>query len=210
MSFFSFILLIIVIAILRSIYTYYEEKNYKPPTQTKRKTPYSVNFPPKDDPLKAKGDEYERWIGKQFEEKGNLVIYNGFINGYKDKGVDIIVVSHKAKTINLVQCKNWTLRPINIIDIQNIYEKLLYFKPCDFYKINIDNIAHYHQIQQDKSKIEEMMNDVQVNVSSYKIRKTLYASSDKVVDLDVGKHLKVVGENIFRYEDMKIVIHSTQ
>ena len=46
----------------------------------------------KKDPLKEKGDNYERFIGRKFEEKGELVIYNGFIRGYKDKGVDIISI----------------------------------------------------------------------------------------------------------------------
>jgi hypothetical protein len=32
-------------------------------------------------------------------------------------------------------------------------------------------------------------------------------SSDKVMDLNIGKKLTMMRANIFKYEDMKIVIH---
>jgi hypothetical protein len=60
----------------------------------------------KPDPLKEKGDRYEKYIGSEFEKKGDLVVYNGFIRGYKDQGVDIVSIRPACKTINLVQCKN--------------------------------------------------------------------------------------------------------
>ena len=44
----------------------------------------------KRDPLKMKGDAYEKFIGKKLEEKDELVIYNGLIRGMEDRGVDII------------------------------------------------------------------------------------------------------------------------
>ena len=41
---------------------------------------------------------------------------------------------------------------------------------------------------------------------NYKIRKTLYVSSDKVMDLNIGEFLTMINPNIFKYLDMKIVI----
>ena len=61
----------------------------------------------KENSLKEQGDAYERFIGKQFEEKGYLVIYNGFICGFDDGGVDLVAISADAKILYLIQCKNW-------------------------------------------------------------------------------------------------------
>ena len=62
------------------------------------------------DLLKAKGDRYESAVGLGYEVRGDLVIYNGFIKGMKDEGVDIVAISSKQKSIHLVQCKNWDNR----------------------------------------------------------------------------------------------------
>ncbi len=57
---------------------------------------------------KEKGDSYEKYIGKKLENKGQLVIYNGLIHGYDDKGVDIISISSASETINLkLRVKNY-------------------------------------------------------------------------------------------------------
>lgn len=145
--------------------------------------------PPKKeiDPLKAKGDKYEKFIGRKFEEKGELVIYNGFINGYKDKGVDIISISLETKSINLIQCKNWTRKPMMLDDVKDIYEKLA--------KYNIRHITQEFNAISKHLQIEKSPEEVRVLLSqmdryNYAVRKTLYASSDKVIDLNIGKHLK--------------------
>ena len=65
-----------------------EKPTHKPTPKTKTVKP---------DPFKEKGDLYEKFIGQAFEKKGELVIYNGFIYGYDDKGVDIISISLKTK-----------------------------------------------------------------------------------------------------------------
>jgi hypothetical protein len=153
------------------------------------------------DPLKAKGDSYEKFIGKQFEKKGDLVIYYGFIKGFEDKGVDVIVISSKAKTVNLVQCKNWEHRLLTIEDIEKIHSKLDNYMP-DFRIIEPEDINYYLDKPRDKKTIFTLL---EYGIS-YKFRKTLYITSEKVVDLAIGKHLTMMAPNIFRYKDMKIVV----
>lgn len=155
------------------------------------------------DPLKIKGDNYERYIGMQFEKKGDLVIYNGFIKGYEDLGVDIISISQKLKTIHLVQCKNWTKKIIYIDDIEKIYSKLNDYS-LDFLTINPQDIKKELTTDMEISNIENILNGIEYR--KYIFRKTLYISSDKVVNLNIGKHLKFIKTNIFQYNDMKIVV----
>ncbi len=157
-----------------------------------------------EDFLKKMGDEYERYIGIKFEEKGDLVIYNGFIKAYKDNGVDVITISPTSKIINLIQCKNWRKKAIKIEDIETIFAKLDRYS-FDFYDVKMSEINTHLKIKKDAAIIANILRDTKINPQNYTIRKTLYASSEKVVDLEVGKHLKMINKNIFRYEDMKVV-----
>ena len=75
------------------------EKIVIQPLPIKKVVIETENKPAEPDFFKQKGDKYEKFIGKKFEEKGDLVIYNGFINGYADQGVDIICISTTTKTI---------------------------------------------------------------------------------------------------------------
>jgi hypothetical protein len=186
--------------------------------EEKKETEKDVKEPPKkirkystvdnDDPLKKKGDQYEKLIGLKFEEKGNIVIYNGFIQGYNDGGVDVIAVSQKHKSINFIQCKNWTRKSIELIDIIKIYEKLNKF---DFggclEKIKDSTIYQHLQLHNiDSDLLTNRMYQIRNNYDIYTIRKTLYLSSEKVVNLEVGRYLTMIKKNIFRYKDMKIVL----
>jgi hypothetical protein len=161
--------------------------------------------PTEIDPLKAKGDKYERYIGKRFEEKGDLVIYNGLIRDYADGGVDIASISTDAKTINLVQCKHWSLKVLEMDHIKKIYEKLNTHN-LDFLRLGADQIVEHLSAQKQNHEIEELLTTARKNKKNLQIRKTLYISSDKVVDLEIGKHLTMMQANIFRYQDMKIVV----
>ena len=154
------------------------------------------------DPLKIKGDLYEKFIGQSFEEKGELVIYNGFIYGYADKGVDVISICVKRKTINLIQCKHWSYKKMFIEDIEEIYQKLSYF---GVEEITNDSraIKKFLQKKRNLAEIEEILTK---DKAKFSVRKTLYMSSDKVIDLDIGSQLKLIKKNIFKYKDMKIVI----
>lgn len=186
--------------------------------EEKKETANDVKEPPKkirksttvynDDPLKKKGDQYEKLIGLKFEQKGNIVIYNGFIQGYNDEGVDVIAVSQKYKSINFIQCKNWTRKSIELVDIIKIYEKLNRF---DFggclEKIKDSTIYNYLQLQGiDTNILTNHLNQIRRDYGCYTIRKTLYISSEKVVNLEVGGYLTMIKQKIFRYKDMKIVL----
>lgn len=168
--------------------------------RTKRK--FKQNRKQTADPLKIKGDLYEKFIGKQFEEKGELVIYNGFIHGCDDDGVDIISISPDTKSIHLVQCKNWTKKPLLLDDVQNIYSKLKRFSIGTIIQ-DTSTVREHLEIDKPFKEVDHIL---KIDKSNYTLRKTLYVSSDKVVDLNIGKHLTLIKPTIFKYEDMKIVI----
>jgi len=160
-------------------------------------------------PLKTKGNEYEKYIGKKFEEKGELVIYNGFIKGYEDKGVDLISISNNTYNINLIQCKNWTNKPIYLEDIQEIYTKLSQYD-FDFFDTPPWRINKYLKFKKRHNYIRNILKNVKQNFENFTIRKTLYIGSGKVIDFSAYGHLKKIKPNIFRYKDMKIVIHKLE
>ncbi len=58
-------------------------------------------------------------------------------------------------------------------------------------------------------KFDDTLHDLRTNIDTYKIRKTLYIASENVIDLGIGKHLTMIKPNIYRYEDMKIVIQES-
>lgn len=159
--------------------------------------------PAETDPLKAKGDRYEKFIGKKFEEKGDLVIYNGLIKGYEDQGVDIISISIPSKTINLIQCKNWTQMRMTLEHIEDIYQKLDSYN-FDCLSFSVADINHYQSSF--KENIPFTLINARNNLSSFTVRKTLYLASEKVVELEVGRYLTMMSATIFKYKDMKIVM----
>lgn len=152
-------------------------------------------------PLKARGDGYELFIGRKFEQKGDLVIYNGFLRGYGDQGVDLVVISKKTKTVTLVQCKNWQRFPFTVEHIASIHGKLSSYQ-ADYFDIDHEAINHYLALKREGSEISKLINASK----NYMTRKSLYLASDKVVNLQVGEYLQMMAENIFRYKDMKMVI----
>jgi len=161
--------------------------------------------PPKTDYLKEMGDNYERFIGAEFEKKGDLVIYNGFIKGYEDQGVDLVSISENSKTINLIQCKNWTKMRMSLSHMENVYSKLNNY--------NFDCLS-FPSYQVDDYRIKHSKNDntyamllkAKTELPEFTIRKTLFIASEKVVDLEVGPYLTMMTPTIFRYKDMKIVM----
>jgi hypothetical protein len=153
-------------------------------------------------PLKTKGDEYERFIGKKFEEIGELVIYNGFIRGYEDDGVDLITINSHKKTVHLIQCKNWSKKPMLYEDIRNIYRKLEQF---DIDRVTTSAKA-VKEFQQKEMSLDEIQRILRIHKKTFTLRMTLYVSSEKVIDLKIGEHVKMIKPNIFKYQDMKIVL----
>lgn len=177
--------------------------------ETTRKRHTRFTTPPRpssseDDPLKAMGDKYEKYIGEKLEEKGDIVIYNGFIMGYEDQGVDIISITPTIKTINLIQCKNWKKKSMTVEELETVYKKLLGYI-LNFYDFSPETINRYSIKHYDNSTIGDLFIDIETSPEKYTIRKTLYASSDKVIDLEVGRYVEMIKANIFRYKDMKIV-----
>ncbi|MBU0626815.1 restriction endonuclease [Patescibacteria group bacterium] len=185
-----------------------EEKDTEKTEKKQPETRKKFNPIENDDPLKKKGDQYEKLIGDKFEKKGDIVIYNGFIQEYKDEGVDLIAVSPNDKNINFIQCKNWTRKSMELSDIKEIYEKLDKFDfGCCIEKIKNSIIFDHMQLNDiDKSFFTNQLSQIRNNHGIYTIRKTLYISSEKVVNLEVGEYLKMMKKNIFRYKDMKIVL----
>ena len=86
-------------------------------------------------------------------------------------------------------------------DIEEIYKKLSYYK-YDFKYLSEEEINKYLKIKRDD--IKDIIKDK--NIENFTKRKILYISSDKVVDLEIGKYVEMVRENIFKYKDMKIVV----
>lgn len=154
------------------------------------------------DPLKEMGDAYEKRIGKEFESKGNLVIYNGLLRGLDDKGVDLVVISPASQSINLIQCKNWHKMKMEHQHITKVYNKLTNYE-FDFYIIRHSSIQKHLHYKKETDEIDRIL---QESKNYTTIRKTLYIATDQVVDLNIGEHLTMVNPGIFRYKDMKIAI----
>lgn len=153
------------------------------------------------DVLKSRGDGYELHIGRMFERKGDLVIYNGMIRGYKDQGVDLIVISKNDQSVHLVQCKHWKKYEFTEQHLISIYRKLSsYYR--DYAELQPEAIKHYLAIYFSDDDIRQRIQESQ----GYTLRKTLYLASDKVMTVDVHTKLTPLRENIYRYQDMKVVV----
>lgn len=83
----------------------------------------------------------------------------------------------------------------------NVYRKLNNFSLTH---ISTDTQAIRKHLQNPKPT-HEIESILEADKSDYKIRKTLYIASEMVIDLEIGKTLTRIKENIFRYKDMKIV-----
>ena len=148
------------------------------------------------------GDKYEKYIGFHVEKKGDLVIYNGLIYGIEDKGVDIISISNNEKYINLIQCKNWNNKKMTLNDIELVYTKLTKYQHSFFNNyFHLETVNDYLVYKRSLEEIESILK----NSTNFIFRKTLYIATDKVMDLHIGRDLKMIKSNIFQYKDMKIV-----
>ena len=150
---------------------------------------------------KPKEDDYTRHIGQQFEEKGDLVIYNRLIKG-ANKKVDLISISSKTKSINVIKCINQTQKPITIQDIKNISNELNNYK-LDYLLLNVVSVGIRLRIYKPASEIKNILKESQAN--HFTVRKTLYISS---IGSDVSEALIKIKPDIFRFGDMKIVVRS--
>ena len=170
----------------------------------KKVVPEPKTKPVETDFFKQMGDNYERFIGKKFEEKGDLVIYNGLIKGYDDRGVDIICISTASKTIHLIQCKNWAKMRMTLELLQEVYQKLDDYN-FDCLSLSVETI---NQHQKTYADVYLTLLNTRNNLPKFTVRKTLYLASEKVVDLEIGRYLTMMSPTIFKYKDMKIVMKS--
>ena len=193
------------------VYLNFQEEKKEKTIQQERsyESQYTSNND-KVDPLKEIGDAYEKEIGKEFESKGDFVIYNGLISGVADGGVDLIVISPDSQSINLVQCKNWHKMKMEHHHISSVYDKLTNYSSNIKYSIGYIVVKYsYVALQKHlhyKKELDEIANILKATKNYTNIRKTLYISTDKVLDPDINQYIKMIKPNIFRYKDMKIVI----
>ena len=88
----------------RALHTYEKDRSNKQKKYTPSKAQKQSYRNMKRQNIK-KGKEYEKFIGRMFEEKGYIVKYNGIEAGKKDSSIDLIAI--KGQQIIFTQCKNW-------------------------------------------------------------------------------------------------------
>ena len=82
---------------------------------------------------KKKGDDYEYYIKKFYENEGYKVFPNGYIKGFKDGGIDL--VAHKGKETILIQCKNWKSKA-ELKNITKFYNDCKNYEKYNYKKLN--------------------------------------------------------------------------
>jgi len=75
----------------------------------------SVNSKSREKNIRS-GIEYEKKVGKYYQNKGYDVDYNGIEKGLKDGGIDLICKNDEE--ILLIQCKNWQKWKIRHIHVK--------------------------------------------------------------------------------------------
>lgn len=143
--------------------------------------------------------EYKQYIGEKFEQKGDFVIYNYFLeNAYK--GFDMITLSCSSKYINFIKCKYWKNKSITESRIEKVYQKLndyvLYRQSTDGKELgDLLGMKLYECGVKSTTEISKL----------FSIRKILYIAKGKTINLEENKNIIKIKDNIFRYKDMKIV-----
>jgi len=166
---------------------------------------------------KFKGDVYERYIGKSFEDKGFYVIYHGIRKNKSDKGIDLIAYSKQKKILALVQCKNWSRKALSIHDIQLVSRKMDDFISSSMTKtILLDGIRqNFLGDDQDRNFLFRLMkiakeknaiSDLMKVTRRYQTLKLLYISRFNF-DPETLSALKRLSDNHFAFEnDIEIII----
>ncbi|BDY12392.1 hypothetical protein HCR_07040 [Hydrogenimonas cancrithermarum] len=150
-----------------------------------------------------KGKNYELFIGLHHEKNGGLVIYNGQIRGFEDKGVDLVYISPKNRTLDLVQCKHWD-SPMERDLLPNVYKKLSAYD-FDFVNLDASIIVEKLQIATGLPFVEKALNEFRENKGSYKVRKIFYIARGWTATF-LGGSTHETGKGIYCYKDMKIVV----
>ena len=148
-----------------------------------------------------KGEKYIKYIGKKLEGKGDVVIYDRFIEWPHEKGIDLMSISVSTKRINLVLCEDWN--PYDFAQLETFYNKLANYSVSEMRK-EIQSIHEHLQIPLKYDVIQDTLETMQNE--QFKIHKTLYLNTDEIVNQSNEKEFKKLKDNIFRYKDMKIVL----
>ncbi len=121
--------------------------------------------------MKKYGDEFEKLVGKSYEQNGYEVEYRGLELGYNDQGIDLIAKKY-GKTV-LIQCKYWK-KPKSIS--QAMVKE--FYGSCNFYidsnNLNRDDVVCVYAIVEQKSISPLAYQLFQVNYK--KCRYELFAS----------------------------------
>ncbi len=152
--------------------------------------------------LKSRGEKYERFIGKEYEQRDDLVIYNGLIKGNQDRGVDIVSISLSTQNIKIIQCKNWRKKQLQLEDIIKIYNKLNLYT-IDFYYLDTSTINSHLHTPQELCQITDTIKQI----DKFKLTKILHLTSIQTIDVHI-KELKQTTPNSFKYQDMEIIVWS--
>jgi hypothetical protein len=89
--------------------------------------------------------------------------------------------------------------------ISSVFNKLTEFS---FSSLDLPSevIRGYLSLPYTNKEVDGILTDAKKGLANYKVGKTLYLASEKVVELEVGPHLAMMSANIFKYKDMKIVM----
>jgi hypothetical protein len=124
------------------------------------------------------------------------------IRGYEDQGIDLVIISKRHQTVHLVQCKHWKRYLFTAEHLTKIYDKLNAYLP-DYEDLSSEKIAHYLSVEHPLQDIQTFIK----NTQGYTVRKTLYLSSSQVIQPEVFAVVEPIKDNIYRYQDMKLVVH---
>lgn len=196
---FVFIFILDLLFILPSSYNKLKNQDFKPKVEKKSKPKFSAN----KDILTQMGNHYEKLVGFDFEKKCDLVIYNGFIKGNQDGGVDVIAFNKNI--IYLIQCKNWHKMELHIDLIEKIYVKLSNYK-LSALNMNQKDVQKHLQKRKSLKEIEQTLLKIKTQKNK-KMEKYLFLSNEKVITNHVKANLKKINNYLFLYKDMKIVIY---
>ncbi|MGB0937412.1 MAG: hypothetical protein ACPGTQ_08135 [Colwellia sp.] len=85
-----------------------------------------------------------------------------------------------------------------------VYEKLKNYQ-IHLNEFKVRDIIEFQQVLNKPKVTSHQFKEVLLNFNSYRVRRTLYIATDKVVDLEIGRYLTMMSPSIFRYKDLKIV-----
>lgn len=196
--FIIFVFILELFFIWPTSYNKLKNKNFQKSKQ-KKKTAYKKDR----DILVQMGNYYESLVGRDFEDKSDLVIYNGFIKGNQDGGIDLIAFNKNI--IYLIQCKNWHKMELHIDKLEQIYIKLSKYNFACF-DFQPKEIQKHLQKKKNLKEIEILLLKMKIN-KDRKVGKYLFLSNEEVITKHVKARLKKINNYLYKYKDMNLIIY---